>query len=154
MRNQIIGGSIQKMRVYDQNLKVMYPLSEILEWDSDELRSLFVDRFNSPYIIMNFTGCYDLWNKEVYEGDILKVTLIDSDYNDSDEPRNYILVVGKLHWGNYIIDSDYKGSEDFFNKENITGLNELGCEQDTNSYEIIGNIYQNPKLATKHEKGN
>jgi len=75
--------------------------------------------FAQQFKIMQDTGLLDKNNKEIYEGDIVKGTE----------------------------DNEYQGQSNVFwsNSWNLEPFSYLGC-RDMNKFEVIGNIYENPKL--------
>ena len=79
-----------------------------------------LDPENGRNILMQFTGLLDKNGKEIYEGDVIKEKHCTS-YVIFEEGRF------QLHQnsGNYVV-------------------------QNTQYYEIIGNIYENPELLTTH----
>ena len=81
--------------------------------------------------LMQSTGLFDINDKEIFEGDILKCTSID----------------GRLwHETNVSWDSTIAG---FVIHKNIYEATSIGYLTDSKSItvEIIGNIYQNPELS-------
>jgi hypothetical protein len=149
--------NILKVRAWGTKSKEMYPWEEVIDFSEKDFKELFDVFSDSNFIPMYFTGATDIYGKEVYQGDVLRVKMVESDYNKSTEVREYQLVVSTLTGGAFFIDDDYcvESFAEFFNEENITTLAEIGVDNTINSYEVIGNIYQNPDLAKKYyEEGN
>jgi uncharacterized phage protein (TIGR01671 family) len=94
--------------------------------------------------VMQFTGLLDKTGKEIYEGDIV----VDEDYPwfDNKEP-NYRGVVEWVYsqWQliAHCVNPNKSGISDGMNY----GLNDNGFDDGENStWEVIGNIYENPEL--------
>lgn len=89
----------------------------------------FGNFYNKPYaILMQFAGLKDVSGRDIYEGDIIvnpKAT--------EPETTGFIVV-----WENF----------GFKFKTNFTVNNEFEYLEpfDTSSFEIVGNIYENPEL--------
>ena len=86
------------------------------------------------YVVMQYTNCYDINGKEIYEGDIVKV--IDLAPLDASYGKQYI---GKIIYDKDRFKIDYKDT----------------CPCDTRIYtdfpywikiEVIGNMYENKNL--------
>lgn len=81
--------------------------------------SIFVGALKDPHMNpMQFTGLIDMNKKEVYEGDILRIT----------NPFTKTSVIKSVWWNGETV--RFNGIP--------TSL--------TNVYEVIGNIYENPEL--------
>lgn len=82
----------------------------------------------TEFELMQYTGLKDRNGKEIYEGDVVK---------------------GKTHLGNIEVFTRFIGEVKFFApKFQIEGVKKYnGVREEMNSsYEIIGNIYENPEL--------
>jgi len=87
------------------------------------------------YQIMQFTGLYDKNGKEIYEGDIIK-----SEYVVHGKPESDI---GEVRFINGCTCYFYNDGGEHLYYPAYSGLNK---------YEIVGNIYENPKLIRKLAK--
>ena len=76
--------------------------------------------------VMEYTGLKDIYNKEIYDGDILNV---DKNYSGSYTPT-YVL----FYKGTFMVQVVHKMNAPFPLADNV-GI-----------YEIIGNIYENAEL--------
>ena len=90
-------------------------------------------RWQGKKAIMQYTGLKDKNGKEIYEGDIVKIT----------ETTDGKDVLALIHW---------KEKEACFGwKLNfLCMLSEK--DLDSNNWEVIGNIYENPELINEVEK--
>lgn len=87
-------------------------------------------------IVQQFTGLLDKNGKEIYEGDIIKFFC----YGHYDKE-----LIGKIIYNEEMFM--------FLIQVGISDLNLYGIyKSDNKYYEIIGNIFENPKLLNKNEK--
>lgn len=123
-----------KFRAWDKNFKKMYKIGQIsLEkgtWNYESENREFIG-MSIPYQpsleLMQFTGLHDKNGKEIYEGDILKFSDVDT-----------AIVQWDKEYASFIA----KPVEDFYFDNDV-----LGCAMGNNSaVEVIGNIYENPEL--------
>ena len=138
---------VPKFRAWDKENKIMLAVNNIcnLFWDSKFIEGyelvpdpkgkqeydLIDHRIDfADAIVMKSTGKFDINDKEIFEGDILKCTSIDSRL---------------WHETNVSWDSTIAG---FVIHKNIYEVTSIGYLTDSKSItvEIIGNIYENPEL--------
>lgn len=105
---------IIKFRAWDKENK------KIVNWEEIRPQSmLWLDRPNTEFEYMQFTGLLNKDGKEIYEGDIIK---------DVQGDIREIIFDGGGYWCKYPNGDRFMPSEKF--------------------REIIGNIYENPELLT------
>lgn len=103
--------------------------NQMLNWNDYIEYGIFEMFKNDDSIPLQFTGLHDKNGKEIYEGDIVKRVSFDSD----DIPSIHI---GIIKWDNC---SFYSHS---IKNELSRGFSEIKGV----TYEILGNIYENPEL--------
>jgi hypothetical protein len=74
----------------------------------------------NDFPIMQYTGLKDKKGKEIYEGDIVK----SRGYNDINEEERVFIETVEFNGGEFL----------------------PICEEPSENYEVIGNIYENPEL--------
>jgi uncharacterized phage protein (TIGR01671 family) len=87
--------------------------------------------------VRQFTGLHDKNNKEVFEGDVLKITLEGMGFWEKQKDLERI--------GEVIYESDYGGFIVMWEYSKNQHHENLGCDIALTS-EILGNIYENPEL--------
>lgn len=117
-----------KFRAWDKEFKEIYDVdmirffSGIIEVDNESDHQ--TDKI-SKYEVMQFTGITDKNGKEIFEGDILKC------FNGSQDKVGTVVQV--------FYDDTYTGYYPF-------NRDEVGFNTNSNSIEVIGNIYENEIL--------
>jgi len=123
-----------KFRAWDSRYNCMYNWNEL----ALEEKQVFISdgdlyrRYDDELYLMQFTGLLDKNGKEIYEGDVVQCT---EEKNGSETGKRKI-VFAKHEWKTARLEND----EDFY--KHCLGLNWGGWE----SFEVIGNIYQNEEL--------
>lgn len=114
-----------KFRMWSIKLRRFIPLKDFRFFHNDNLQEDFIDLMNDgrDFILQQFTGLLDNNWKDIYEGDILT-----GNNEVVFEPRF-------AQFGVNIPGARWFGLDDF---------------TDSNDYEVIGNIYENPELLIKH----
>lgn len=129
---------IPRFRAWDKTCKTMYETDDILYIDFEEkeicVKTLFFERASrykfDDIVLMQSTGLTDKNGKEIFEGDILRVTNLSS-------------------WLEVVSFNEDKAmfiSKEIKREVEETPLYDL-FNTDIFEIETIGNIYTNPKLA-------
>ena len=129
-----------KFRAWDKTEKHMYNWSNLL---NQNLKNIFTIPDQCGYKIMQYTGLKDKNRKEIYEGDIAKITEKKNILKHKVIPMKPI--IAEISWSEeylaYILITT--SAKDAF--ENLADYLE---EYDI---EVIGNIYDNPELLEEGE---
>lgn len=136
-----------KFRVWDNIHEIMMKLSEVNTYSTiDIISNVFKESLN----VMQFTGLFDLYGVEIYEGDIV----IEKSYpfygdalviEQSNKKLDELNYVGVVVWDNgYYI--DLKAISDRV-KGNAMGHNLY----DYKELEVIGNIYEHSYLLGENK---
>ena len=142
-----------KFRVWVPKFLKMCPVLEIryknntneeIEYIRIPSQSGFVPQGYAPFefYLMQSTGLKDRNNKEIYEGDVLKVS--SGRMFDIDEENPFIVVKWNEEAGAYTT-KDFTGEFDDLN---------IGWQiaDELIRVEVIGNIYENPELVSEFEE--
>jgi uncharacterized phage protein (TIGR01671 family) len=127
---------IKKFRFWSKNKQKFVQYPSIWCGGNGELYANMDE--GDDIIIQQWTGLLDKNNKEIFEGDIIKI------YN-----YGYVLCNGKSE-GEIFYTVEWKNIGFTFNI--INGEHMSGCGYYTTNpilYEIIGNIFENPELLEK-----
>lgn len=124
-----------KFRFWNRKTKQMASWDDMENGTSSRLCSEFEDIRNEENEIMQYTGLKDKNGKEIYEGDILN-----SVHKNQHGTFNKIVSVKENEF--YVGNGEY-------DEETIVGGWLIETEDffhELDSFEIIGNIYENPEL--------
>ena len=112
-----------KFRAWDKERDEMLGPETIIHLEGETTKAL---NESAPFLILlQFTGLYDLNNREVYEGDIVEWLGFEVRSGKQIRPKRRKIIL------NFI--------QDTWELRNISQYNNI---------EVIGNIYENPELLT------
>lgn len=119
-----------KFRAWEKKLKHMITVTDI-DFESKMINKSSVWRFFDELVLMQYTGLKDKNGVEIYEGDVVK-----GHWWDKGEKHRHI---GRVA----LVMNAYK----------VRGVKQyFGIDDDLNpTYEIIGNIHDNPELLEVSE---
>lgn len=139
-----------KFRVWDNTYKRMLFVKSIM-WEAKEANSKPVIRCVSKngkdvYLLqtlMQYTGLKDKRNREIYEGDIIKVTCHDEDWMSRTDG------IYEVFWwnGQFVFNANRGHDYDLINFGWWVRSNKM--ETSLKQVEVIGNIYESPELLEK-----
>lgn len=122
-----------KFRAWDKSFKEMRQLIGFTYPNKSNIDTYTEDNsyrnMKEDTIIMQFTGLKDKNGKEIYEGDIIRYIT----------PNGY-KVIYKVQWNSGLCAFTVNDDEDYLNLV------------DEEKFEVIGNIYENPKLMKGYEE--
>lgn len=116
-----------KFRAWDKHKKQM-----VTPHDGDFISWHAPSNWKDCYEVMQFTGLKDKNGKEIYEYDICKYSYI-----------NYFVL---FKWDDELLTFKANVYSDGIECENIFFIN-----TDSSKFEVIGNIYDNPKLINTQD---
>ena len=83
----------------------------------------------SRMVLMQFTGLHDKNGKEIYESDLIKIA---DTYTNRSAKGVSVVVFSSEYVGGWVATTDYKNKLNLGSREKYV--------------EVVGNIYENPKL--------
>ena len=107
--------------------------------DDIDYNYIFSHPEDDDFVLMQFTGLKDVNDVEVYEGDILRFPNFHSGWNPKLKKHTWDMI-GFVEWY-----EDINPNPSF--KINIVGGNYF--DNWCYSFEVIGNIYENPELISE-----
>jgi uncharacterized phage protein (TIGR01671 family) len=132
-----------KFRVWDKVNNKMYNIEKMYFKDNkishvgidceglkDEIQVIDINLVN----VLQYTGLKDKNDKEIYEGDIVILSV----YSHEEPIEDYEGQIGITPYGVGILGFNSNGDHDFYYISEITAS--------INNFEVIGNIYENPNL--------
>lgn len=150
-----------KFRVWDRTVKVMAKVNQI-NFHSDYTYPQVIYRYKDPRTgkvtderanfgwddgcdivrVMQYTGLKDSNGKEIYEGDILEITITSRSDGSQRKPYNLVVVYKNGAFVYQYIQGGWKESNLYSHIDNFAG---------NVTFEVIGNRYENPELLKEHE---
>lgn len=114
--------------LYQENHTFIFRKESISIYPSNEYDDYSGPEFIDEFIIMQYTNLKDKNDKEIYEGDIVEIN----------KDKTYIEFQEGAYWFCY-------NNKDRFTADWIRQQNGK-LEIETETFEVIGNIYENPEL--------
>lgn len=142
-----------KFRAWDKVNKVLRDVEELIISKNNAIVAIrdsngtIYQVHEGQIVLIQYTGLKDKNGKEIYEGDILFTSW------QHDGATNYDYeICGEVKWDSF----RYKWSIEHVNKNNELIIYPFYSfereELDTDSIEVIGNIYENPELLENLNK--
>lgn len=159
-----------KFRAWDKGHRKMsykvnlYSLNHRGEIDKAQIdNKQIMNRIGLDCEIMQFTGLLDRKGKEIYEADIVKFHYFygtlgaNLGFEEAEHELTGIVDFGMFGWGLKAIKGEhwrghtrYEDGEGESSLHELCAMNEGAIHED--SFEVIGNLYENPELLTPVNK--
>ncbi|MBN6886223.1 putative phage protein (TIGR01671 family) [Cytobacillus horneckiae] len=120
-----------KFRAWENNLKEIIPVHSI-DFEKKIINSESAWRFFNEIKLMQYTGLKDKNGKEIYEGDVVKRPL-----------GGYGVVKFHKSWGSFYCSTFLAVDE---NGDLVKASSSVLFWNDSNKFEVVGNIYEHPEL--------
>jgi len=130
---------VKKLTFVEGKVRCVFYRTGTEDHDSDILSSACYE--GVTFKLMQSTGLKDINDKEIYEGDVIKVS---NGLCDIDEENPFVVVKWDEEAGGYTM-KDFTGEFDTLN---------IGWQiaDKLVRVEVVGNIYENPELLEEAEK--
>ncbi len=124
-----------EFRAWDSQLHLMFGFPEVVSLIGEQVTLQYQNKKSRRFTLLQFTGLHDKNGKEIYEGDILRQTLID------DSP------IGLVEYDTDLATFAVRYKKSDGSGDGLCNVVAFGGKE----IEIIGNIYENPELLGREQ---